>query len=221
MSTDGFSRSGFIGDAPPAYETVQPVLNQPRKFSKFGYFHIPVTCLSGLESLREVGQLSIEKEPVDCCSCSCEFSSTYNVKNNYDQKLFSISPVNVSCMSYDMQLFDNFGNPVVLFQRCRECCSGLKIEAIHSQGTLIGTVQREVGFLNSAYIVGDANGQTVFEVKRSAIKFFPKNVDFSIKLAAGSIEIGKITWIRTGLMSGRRLYKIIFPKDLAPEMKVA
>ena len=75
--------------------------------------------------------------------------------------------------------------------------------------------------MNSAYIVGDANGQTVFEVKRSAIKFFPKNVDFSIKLAAGSIEIGKITWIRTGLMSGRRLYKIIFPKDLAPEIKVA
>ena len=88
-------------------------------------------------------------------------------------------------------------------------------------GALLGTVQLEAGFLKSAYIVEDGNGQTVFKVKRSRFQFFPKDVDFSIMSADGSQEVGKITWLWSGWMSARHLYKIVFPKDLLVEMKMA
>ncbi|XP_063918792.1 uncharacterized protein LOC135134114 isoform X2 [Zophobas morio] len=157
------------------------------------------------------------------CSCKCEPAFTYKVTNNLDQTLFSISPVNTRCLSYDMQLFDSSGNPVVLFQRCHECkcCAGLKIEVIHTLGTPIGTAQVEAGFLNPTFIVGDANGQTIFKVKRPAIEFFPKTIDFSILSADESVEIGKISWVWIGWMARQRLYKIRFPRDLVTEMKVA
>ncbi|XP_063918843.1 phospholipid scramblase 1-like [Zophobas morio] len=228
MSTNEFSRSGLYRDTPPPpYESLQPVLNQPSphrgtsSVTNTASPTFPVTCLPGLESLRGVDQLTIEKEPVDFCSCSCEPFYTYNVKNNLNQQLFSISPVNVGCASYDMQLFDSFGNPIVLFQRCLECCSSLRIEIIHTLGTIIGCVQREAGFFNTAFVVGDAHNQAIFKVKRTSFEFFSGNVDFGIKSAGGSVEVGKITRVWTGWMSAQHLYNITFPRDLVAEMKVA
>ncbi|XP_063919633.1 phospholipid scramblase 2-like isoform X1 [Zophobas morio] len=191
-----------------------------RAFTNLATPRFAVACLPGLESLRELDELNIEMQLVDCCSC--EPFPTYNVKNNLDQTIFSISPVNSHCTYYDMQLSDNFGNPVVLFQRCYECkcCAGVKIEVIHSLGTLIGTVQVEVAFLNPSVFVRDANDETIFKVKRTVIEFFPKTVDFSINSADESVEIGKMTWIWPGWMSRQRHYKIVFPRDLVTEMKV-
>ncbi|KAJ3665707.1 hypothetical protein Zmor_001193 [Zophobas morio] len=242
MSITKVSHSGVYEDPPPPYESLQAVLNQPMPYGSapevdnifiFVYAYLDFTnlatpsfvvaCPPGLENLRELDQLTIENEPTDFfCCCSDEPFFTYSVINNFDQILFSISPVNRTCTSYDIQLFDSFGNPVVLFQRCRECCSGLRFEVIHTLGTLIGTVELGGGIFSSVYIVGDANDQTVFKVKRiTTAEFSPNGIEFRIKSAAESVEVGKIIRVWTGRWSAHHLYKIIFPRDLAAEMKVA
>ena len=52
-------------------------------------------------------------------------------------------------------------------------------------------------------------------------EFSPNGIEFRIKSAAESVEVGKIIRVWTGRWSAHHLYKIIFPRDLAAEMKVA
>ncbi|GLV37595.1 scramblase 1 [Carabus blaptoides fortunei] len=228
---------------PPQGGYGQPVINQPMGGpGGSGWMNMPQgppNCPPGLEYLTMIDQLLIhQKVEILEALTGFETKNKFTIKNSLGQKVY-YAVEDSDCLTrnccgpirpFDMNILDNYQNPVMHLSRplaCDSCCFPCCLQSMvvsAPPGNIVGTVQQEWSIFCPSFTIRNPVGDVVLCIEGPFCTMsICGDVEFKVMSADKEHQVGRISKQWSGLMremfTDTDYFGITFPMDLDVKMK--